>query len=114
MAEQKLDIVNKRVNIAQMEFQKRADRLEKIVKSAATHKKISQGFKTGTDLVANMIAEHSKLYDVLVFDTPQTALEQHRNLMLTTGTMNQTVQQGIKPATDAIDMMLDTLEQMSR
>ena len=108
------DIVNDRVNTAQLELQKRSKRLEKIVKSAAARKKISAGFKTGTDLVANMIVEQSKLYDVLVFDTPKTELEQHRNLMLITGTMNQSVQEGIKTATDAIDSMLDTLEQMSR
>lgn len=92
---------------------KRAKRLERIVKSAG-NKKSAGGFIEGAKLVASMIEKQSKLYDTLVFDAPKTALEQQRVLMLTTGTMNQSVTDGIKSATNAIDAMLDTLEQMSR
>ena len=34
--------------------------------------------------------------------------------MLMTGNMNQSVQEGIKAATDAIDAMLHTLKEMAR
>lgn len=107
------DIVNERVDAAQKEMKKRAARLERIVKSAGA-KKNSAGFAEGVKLVGEMIRGQSELYDAIVFDAPKTAVEQHRNLMLVTGNMNQSVQEGIKPATDAIDAMLNTLEQMTR
>lgn len=107
------DIVNQRVNIAQQELLKRANKLKRIV-AASKGKAASPGFSEGVRLVSNMIDAQSKLLDTVVFDAPKTALEQERNLMLMTGTMNQTVQEGIKSATDAIDAMLHTLEQMSR
>ncbi len=107
------DIVNERVNAAQAELQKRATRLQRIVKNAQGKKNVA-GFQEGVKLVSQMIEGQSKLYDVVVFDAPKTALEQQRNLMLATGGMNQTVPEGIKAATDAIDSMLNTLEQMSR
>ena len=109
----KQDLVNERVNIAQQELAKRAQRLDRLVASRRG-KMNAVGFDRGVELVREMIENQSKLYDVVVFDMPKTALEQHRNLMLTTGTMNQSVQEGIKTATDAIDAMLHTLEQMSR
>lgn len=110
---EKKDIVNERVNIAQQEIAKRAERLEQIVaKSRGKH--VAVGFKRGLELTREMIDKQSKLYDAVVFEAPKTALEQQRNLMLMTGTMNQPVQEGIKAATDAIDAMLNTLEQMSR
>lgn len=107
------DIVNQRVDIAQKEMKKRAARLERIVKSAGV-KKNSAGFAEGLRLVSDMIRGQSELYDAVVFDAPKTALEQQRNLMLITGAANQSVQEGIKPATDAIDAMLNMLEQMTR
>ena len=107
------DIVNQRVNIAQQELLKRANRLKRIVASTKG-KATSAGFSEGVRLVSDMIDGQSKLLDTVVFDAPKTALEQERNLMLMTGGMNQTVQEGIKASTDAIDAMLHTLEQMSR
>lgn len=112
MAE-KMDIVNERVNTAQSELDKRAKRLNRIVASARG-KKTSVGFDQGVKLVSEMIRGQSELIDAMVFDSPKTALEQNRNLMLITGNMSQSVQDGIKPATDAIDSMLSTLEQMTR
>ena len=112
MAE-KMDIVNERITIAQHEMEKRAKRLLAI-KSRANGKKMAPGFQEGINLLAEMIANQSELYDKLVFEAPKTALEQQKNMMLLTGDMSQTVQQGIKPATDAIDSMLDAIEQMAR
>ncbi len=112
MAE-KMDIVNERISAAQKELEKRARRLQTIA-ARGRAKKVSDGFKEGIDLVAEMIENQSKLYDTLVFDTPKTALEQQRNMMLLTGSMSQSVQQGIKSTTDAIDSMLDAIEQMVR
>ena len=107
------DIVNERVSIAQQELQKRANKLKRIV-AGANGKKKNAGFDEGVRLVSDMIAGQSKLLDAVVFDAPKTSLEQQRNLMLVTGNMNQSVKEGIKAATDAIDSMLYTLEQMSR
>ncbi len=107
------DIVNERVNAAQAELQKRKKKLDRIVANAKASKK-SAAFTQGVALVTQMIEGQSKLLDTIVFDAPKTALEQHRNLILTTGTMNQTVQEGIKSTTDAIDSMLHTLEEMTR
>lgn len=107
------DIVNERVNVAQQELLKRANRLKRIV-AASKGKKNSAGFDKGVKLVSQMIDGQSKLIDTIVFDAPKTALEQDRNLMLMTGTMNQSVKEGIKAATDAIDSMLHALEEMNR
>ncbi len=112
MAE-KTDYVNERVNIAQQEILKRAKRLERIARSTQGKKPVA-GLREGIELVREMIENQSKLYDVVVFDTPKTNLEQHRNLMLMTGGMDQSVQEGIKAATGAIDSMLDAIEQMAR
>ena len=109
----KQDLVNERVNIAQQELAKRAKRLDSIIANARG-KRVAVGFERGTQLVRELIDKQSELYDAIVFEAPKTALEQNRNLMLMTGTMNQSVQEGIKTATDAIDAMLHTLEQMSR
>ena len=107
------DIVNDRVNTAQAELAKRASALKRIVAKSKT-KKLAPGFNEGVKSVSQMIEGQSKLLDTVVFDTPRTALEQQRNLMLMTGTMNQSVQEGIKSATDAIDAMLRTLDEMTR
>ncbi|MBR4891898.1 MAG: hypothetical protein IKZ34_01815 [Alphaproteobacteria bacterium] len=107
------DYVNKRVNDAQEELKKRSEKLEKIVKKAGNARK-NQGFAEGVEIVSNLIRGQSELYDAMVFKAPKTALEQHRNLMLCTGSMNQTVKDGIKPTTDAIDAMLSALEEMTR
>lgn len=104
------DIVNDRVNIAQAELQKRAKRLEKIV---ARPGKKSAEFQEGVKLLNEMIHSQSKLLDIAVFDAPKTALEQNRNLMLLTGGMNENPIKGIKYATDAMDSMLDILDDMS-
>ena len=109
----KQDLVNERVNIAQHELAKRAKRLDSIIANARG-KRVAVGFERGTQLVRELIDKQSELYDAIVFEAPKTALEQNRNLMLMTGTMNQSVQEGIKTATDAIDAMLHTLEQMCR
>ena len=68
----------------------------------------------GAKIVAEMISGQSKLIDKLVFKAPKTAIEQMRNLQLATGNMNQTPAQGIKTTTDAIDSMLEALEQLGR
>lgn len=107
------DLINERVNAAQAELEKRAERLKSIV-AASQNKKKSEGFAQGIELVSSMIEGQTKLIDSVVFDSPRTRLEQQRNLMLMTGNMNQTVQEGMKSTTDAIDGMLDALEQMSR
>ena len=107
------DIVSGRVTTAQEELQKRAKRLNQLLKQTQG-KRTSAGFNEGVDLVRQMIDGHTKLIDTMVFDSPKTGLEQQRNLMLATGNMSQTVQEGIKSTTDAIDSMLNTLEQMTR
>lgn len=107
------DIVNDRVNIAQQELEKRAAELKRIVEKSKT-KKLGPAFAEGVKLVSQMIENHTQLLDTVVFDAPKTSLEQHRNLMLMTGNMNQSVQEGIKAATDAIDAMLHTLNEMTR
>jgi len=107
------NIVNDRINAAQAELAKRAQELKRIVAKSKT-KKLDPEFNEGVNLVSQMIEEHSKLLDSGVLDTPATAQEQERNLMLMTGTMNQSAQEGIKYATDAIDSMLRTLDEMTR
>ncbi len=107
------DIVNQRVNEAQKELQLRAQKLERLVKNAKG-KKISPAFQEGVRLLTDMIENQSKLYDEMIFSAPKTALEQNRNLMLLTGNMNQTVKEGIKTTTDAIDAMIHSLESMVR
>ncbi|MBE6457799.1 MAG: hypothetical protein E7011_03275 [Alphaproteobacteria bacterium] len=105
------DIVNELVNIAQQELVKHAQRLDRLVASMN-----AVDFDPGVESVQSvreMIENQSKLYDV-VFDMLKTALEQHRNLMLAMGTMNQSVQQDINATTDSIDAMLHALEQMSK
>ena len=106
-------LVNKRVNEAQALLTARAKRLEKLLKSTDV-KKQSDGFKEGTRLLSEMIKGQSEIIDNMVFVEPQTRLEQMRNLQLTTGGMNETPTQFLKPATDAMDMMLDQLEKMVR
>ncbi len=107
------DAINTRVNAAQAELQKRAEKLKRIV-ARSKGKMANAGFAEGVKLVTQMIEGQSKLIDTLVFDAPETKLEQQRNLILATGTPGQSVQDGIKTTTDAIDAMLETLEQMSR
>lgn len=107
------DIVNQRVDEAQRELQLRAQRLERLVKRAKS-KNMSPAFQEGVHLVSDMIENQSKLYDEMIFSVPKTALEQQRNLMLFTGKMNQTVKEGIKTTTDAIDTMIQSLESMVR
>lgn len=110
MAE-KPDIVNERVNAAQAEIAKRAVRLEKIVKRPGQK---NAAFKEGAKLVAEMIENQSKLLDTVVFDAPKTYLEQTRNLGLATGGIHTPIKEGMSPATDAIDSMLDILDEMSK
>lgn len=107
------DIVNDRVNTAQAELAKRANELKRIVAKSKT-KKLGPGFNQGVETVSQLIEGQSKLLKTLVNDMPRTDLEQLRNLMLMTGTMNQSVQEGIKSTTDAIDSMLRTLDEMIR
>ena len=64
--------------------------------------------------ISNAVEKNSIDFELGYVDSPKTALEQQRNLMLATGNMSQTVQEGIKSTTDAIDSMLNTLEQMTR
>lgn len=108
-----VDTVSSRVVTAQEELQKRAKRLNQLLKQTQG-KRMSADFNEGIDLVRQMIDGHSKLINTMVVDSPKTGLEQQRNLMLATGNMSQTVQEGIKSTTDAIDSMLNTLEQMTR
>jgi len=106
-------IIDNRVKEAQTLLAVRAKRLEKLLKSSQG-KPQSEGFKNGTRLLSEMIKGQSELIDNMVFVEPKTTLEQMRNLQLTTGGMNQTPTQFLKPATDAMDMMLDQLEKMVR
>lgn len=107
------NIINDRVNEAQALLGLRAKRLEKLLKTTQG-KKTSDAFKEGTRILADMIKGQSDIIDTFVFDAPKSRLEQMRNLQLTTGGMNQTPTQFLKPATDAMDMMLDQLEKMVR
>ncbi len=107
------DIFNSRVNEAQALLAVRAKRLEKLLKSSQG-KPQSEGFKQGTRILSEMINGQSEIIDGLVFEEPKTRLEQMRNLQLATGGMNETPTQYLKPATDAMDMMLDQLEKMVR
>lgn len=105
------DLVNERVNAVMAELDKRQRKLDAIKSKNSKNK--SESFLTGVKLIQDMISGQKELIDEVVFDAPKNALEQHRNLMLTTGNMNQTPQQGIKTATDAIDSMLSILEGLS-
>lgn len=107
------DIINDRVNEAQAQLQKRADKLNKLVQSAKG-KKVSSEFARGAELLSNMIQNQSEIIDNAVFKEPKTRLEQMRNLQLTTGNMNQTPTEFMKSTTDAMDIMLDTLADMVR
>ena len=107
------DVINNRVNEAQALLQIRADRLQKLLKNARG-KKTTKAFQEGVDHVAKMIEGELKIIDTAVFDMPKTRLEQMRNLQLTTGGMNTSPTQHLKPATDVMDMMLATLEEMVR
>ena len=107
------DIFNKRVNEAQALLALRAKRLEKLLKSSQG-KQQSEGFKEGTRILSELIKGQSEIIEGMVFDKPKTHLEQMRNLQLTTGAMNQTPTEFLKPTTDAMDMMLDQLEKMVR
>jgi len=106
------DVVNERVDAAQQELQKRADRLRKIIESKGKNR--TKAFDEGAKIVAEMISGQSELIDELVFKAPRTSLEQMRNLQLVTGGMDKTPAQGIKTTTDAIDSMLAALEQQGR
>ena len=107
------DIVNDRVNEAQSLLKQRADRLEKLVKSTKG-KKMSEGFNEGVELLTKMISSQSDLIDKLVFEAPKTAIEQMRNLQLTTGGMNETPTKFLSNLTGAIDGMFAQLEKMAR
>ena len=107
------DLINDRVNEAQAQLKKRADRLNKVVKSA-NGKKVSSEFTKGVEILSNMIKGQSEIIDKVVFEVPKTRLEQMRNLQLATGNMNQTPTEFMKDSTDLMDMMLETLEGMVR
>ena len=111
MAQEKMDLVNSRVNSAQAEITKRAKRLEEIVKRPGAK---SAAFQEGAKLLSDMIEAQAKLIDTVVFDAPKTYMEQTRNLALATGGMNNSAKEGIRYATDSMDMMLDMLDDMSR
>lgn len=106
------DVVNERFFAAQAELEKRAKRLERIVQKTKGKPK-NEGIAQGIKLVGEMISGQAQLLDTMVFETPKTALEQQRNLALATGNANQTVQEGMRSTTDAIDCMLDMVEQMA-
>ncbi len=105
------DVVNERYSAAQAELDKRATRLGHIVQKSNGKPK-NEAIAQGIKLVGEMISGQSKLLDTMVFETPKTALEQQRNLALATGNANQTVQEGMRSTTDAIDGVLEMLEQM--
>ncbi len=107
------DIAENRVNTAQAELAKRAKELKRIIAQSKT-KKLGPEFDEGVKHVTQLIEGQSKLLEDAVFEEPKTSLAQMRNLMLLTGTMNQSVQEGIKPTTDAIDAILQTLDEMTR
>ena len=107
------DVINHRVNEAQAILTLRAKRLERLVKSTQG-KQTSEAFKEGTRILAEMIKGQTDIIDTFVFEAPKTRLEQMRNLQLTTGGMNETPTQFLKPTTDTIDMMLEQLENMVR
>lgn len=105
------DIVNERVDAVMAELDKRQKKLDELKSKNPNNK--SESFLTGVKLIQEMISGQKELIDETVFNAPKTAMEQHRYLMLMTGNMKQTPQQGIKAATDAIDAMLSTLESLS-
>lgn len=107
------DIVNDRVNEAQALLLERGEKLKKLVESVKG-KKVSKEFTEGARILSDMISSQSKLIDDVVFETPKTKLEQMRNLQLTTGGMNQTPTEFLKPSTDTMDAMLNALEKMVR
>lgn len=106
------DIINERVDAVMAELDKRQKKLDAIKSKNSNNK--SEVFLTGVKLIQEMISGQKELIDEVVFNAPKTALEQHRNLMLMTGNMNQTPQQSIKVTTDAIDAMLSTLENLTK
>ena len=108
-----VDIVNDRVNEAQSVLKQRAERLERLVKSTK-NRKMSAAFNEGINILQEMISGQSELIDKLVFEAPKTAIEQMRNLQLTTGGMNETPTEFLSNLTGAIDGMFAQLEEMAR
>jgi len=109
----KESISNQRVNEALALLALRANRLEKLLKSSQG-KPQSEGFNEGTRILSELIKGQSEIIEGMVFTEPKSRLEQMRNLQLTTGGMDQTPTQFLKPTTDAMDMMLEQLEKMVR
>lgn len=107
------DVVNDRVNEAQAILKERAERLNRLV-NKTKGKKLSAQFAEGVRLVSDLIKGESEIIDALVFDAPETYLEQMRNLQLATGGPSEKPAEHLKNATDAIDTMLETLEGMAR
>ena len=108
------DIVNERYAKAQALVQARADKLEELIKrTKGKNFPKRAAFDEGVKHLANLIKGESEILDTVIFDTPKTMVEQMRNLHLTTGNANQTVAEGMKSATDAMDCMLKALTQMA-
>ena len=109
-----VDIVNKRYAEAQALVQARAKKLEELIKRTnGKNFPKRAAFDEGVKHLANMIQGESKILDVVIFEEPKTMVEQMRNLDLTTGNPNQTVAEGMKSATDAMDCMLKALTKMA-
>ncbi|MBO4480392.1 MAG: hypothetical protein J5742_02070 [Alphaproteobacteria bacterium] len=107
------DLVAERVAEAQSLLIQRAERLKKLL-DAPHNENPSEEFIKGAELVQKLIEGQSELLNQMVFEAPKTVIEQLRNLRLATGNMDQTVVEGMKSTTDAIDGMLDALESMVR
>ena len=108
------DVVNERYAQAQALIEVRAKKLNELIKktngkSFPKRAAFDEGVKHLQDLIEN----ESKLLDTAIFDIPETSVVQMRNLHLTTGHASQTVPEGMKSATDAMDAMLKALTEMA-
>lgn len=105
------DVVVQRVAGAQALLLERAERLKRLLKRAE-NRKVPEKFVEGAELVQQLIEGESELINNMTIDAPRTRLEQIRNLHLATGDASQSVEEGMKTTTTAIDSMLDLLEDM--
>lgn len=108
------DIVNERYAEAQALIEVRAKKLKELVeKTKGKNFPKRVAFDAGVKHLTDLIQGESEILDMVIFEAPKTSIEQMRNLHLTTGNANQTVKEGMKSATDAMDCMLKALTEMA-
>lgn len=107
------DFVVERVAEAKALLLARAERLKKLLDNSR-NTVVSEEFVKGAEIVQQLIENETELLDQMVFKEPTNNLELLSNLRLATGDMNQTVAEGMKKTTDAIDGMLDALESLGK